>query len=101
MVAGGGQERTQEINLRIGEVRMSLEIPRSQVVEQRLRRAADQVNTTLERYRLSFKGVTKVELLSYVALDIANQLQTQKLEREELQLDERLTKLTNELDDVL
>lgn len=101
MSAVAGEEQTQEINLRIGEVRMTLEIPRSQQVEHRLRRAAEQVNETIERYRQVFVGASKVDLITYVALDIANQLQMHTLEQEELQLEERLSQLTQELDDLL
>lgn len=92
---------TQEVNLRIGEVRMTLTLPRSPEVEQAMRKAAGQVNSKIERYRNAFPTAPKVELLSYVALDIANCLQKLELQQSQLDLDNRLEKLNRELEETL
>lgn len=98
--ATGVGQPTQEVNLRVGSVPMTLTIPRSSEVEQALRRAGAQVNKTIEAYRLAFPKVSQVELLSYVALDIANKLQTMELERAQLDLDKRLMKLNRDLEEI-
>lgn len=93
-------EPTQEVNLRVGTVRMTLSIPRSEEAEQTLRKGAEKVNKTIERYRTVFPGVSQVELLSYVALDLASRLQKQELETAELDLDVRLRKLNSDLEQI-
>lgn len=90
----------QEVNLRVGTVRMTLSIPRSEETEQALRKGAEKVNQYIERYRTVFPRESQVELLSYVALDLANRLQKQELETEKLNLDKRLRKLNNDLEQV-
>lgn len=96
----GNDKPIQEVNLRVGTVRMTLSIPRSEETEQALRKGAEKVNTVIERYRTVFPGVSQVELLSYVALDLASRLQKQELESTELNLDVRLRKLNNDLEQV-
>lgn len=88
-----------DINLRVGGVRMTLSIPRSPEYEQSLRRAADEVNTVIERYRVEMPYVAREQLLSYVALDIANELQRLRKEQSELKLEERLNRLNSSLEE--
>lgn len=96
-----GNVPTQEINLRVGEVRMTLDIPRSTTEEELYRNAATLVNRTIERYRTAFEGLPKVELLSYVALDVAYRLQHQGQEHQGLELEKRLSKLNKALEETL
>ncbi|MBR8703346.1 cell division protein ZapA [Porphyromonas levii] len=93
-------EPTQEINLRVGSVRMTLTIPRDENSEQALRRGAERVNETIERYRVAFPRVSQAELLSYVALDLASRLQKMEMEADELNLEARLKTLNNNLEQV-
>ncbi|WP_297720136.1 cell division protein ZapA [uncultured Porphyromonas sp.] len=90
-----------DINLRVGSVRMTLSIPRSPEVEQSLRRAADEVNTVIERYRVEMPHVAMEQLMSYVALDIANELQLLRKEKGELKLEERLRQLNRSLEETI
>ncbi|MDD7438691.1 MAG: cell division protein ZapA [Bacteroidales bacterium] len=94
------EQPTQEVNLRVGVARMTLEIPRSEEMEQSLRRGAEMVNKFIERYRTVFPNVSQVELISYVALDLASRLQKQELEAVELDLEKRLRKLNSDLEQV-
>lgn len=96
----GHNQPTQEVNLRVGAIRMTLEIPRSEETEQALRKGAEMVNKSIERYRTAFPGAPQVELLSYVALGLASQLHQQELATSELDLEERLRKLNNDLEQV-
>lgn len=92
---------TQEINLRVGEVRVTLDIPRGETEEQLYRNAATLVNRTIEQYRTAFDGLSKVDLLSYVSLDISYKLQRQLQEHSDLELEERLRRLNRALEDTL
>lgn len=58
------------------------------------------VNKFIERYRTVFPNVSQVELISYVALDLASRLQKQELEAVELDLEKRLRKLNSDLEQV-
>lgn len=92
---------TWDINLRVGEVRMTLTIPRSPDMEQALRKATEQVNSTLERYRVNMPHASYIDLMSYVALDMANKLQTLRIEGEKLKIEERLSHLNHSLEEAL
>ncbi|MDO5017089.1 MAG: cell division protein ZapA [Porphyromonas sp.] len=93
--------KKQDVNLRIGEERMTISIARDPVAEQAMREAAVLVNKTLERYRTAFPSATKKELLSYVALHIANRFRRLQMEQDTLQLEQRLAKLNRDLEETL
>lgn len=92
---------TRDITIRIEDQRLSLTIPRTEIAEQKIRRAADQVNSVLEKYRVAFPDAKRDELMTYVALHIANNAQTSMLEMEDLQLTSRLKKLVKQLDQLV
>lgn len=99
--SSSGKFESRNITIRVDNQRLSLEIPRTEIAEQKIRRAADQVNSTLERYRLVFPEATKLELMTYVALHIANEAEASLLQQEELQLSSRLQKLLGQLDRIV
>lgn len=92
---------TRDITIRIEDRRLSLTIPRTEIAEQKIRRAADRVNATLEKYRIAFPDATKEELMTYVALHIANAAQDEALDTEELRLVPRFEKLIRQLDQLI
>lgn len=101
MNTSSGKFESRNITIRVDNQRLSLEIPRTEIAEQKIRRAADQVNSTLERYRLVFPEATKLELMTFVALHIANEAQGTIIEQEELQLSSRLQVLLTQLDQIV
>lgn len=92
---------TRNITIRIEDQRLSLTIPRTEVAEQKIRRAADQVNSVLEKYRLAFPEAKKEDLMTYVALHIANNAQSKELEMDNLKLSDRLEKMVKQLDQLV
>ena len=90
-----------DINVKVDNVNISLNINRDE--EQSLRAAATEVNRILSQYREKYSSpiTSEKEILLYTALHFANQTQTAKIERQELNLKSRLDNLKEKLETAL
>lgn len=99
--AGDDPSLTWDIHLRVGDEPMTLIISRDPIEEQALRAGASLVNRTLERYRVKMPTASREQLMCYVALHIANNLQILQMRDEELDLEYRLTQLNRTIEETL
>ena len=86
------------INVRIGNERMALRIPRDPIVEKRLRDGATTAGSLVSQYSSAYPDASDVQILSYVALHLANRLEQLTHEEKASNTDTRLQEVIELLD---
>lgn len=92
------EKESWRINVRIGNERMALRIPRDPTVEKCLRDGATAAGTLVSRYSSAYPDASDVRILSYVALHLANRLEQLAHEEKASNTDSRLQEVIELLD---
>lgn len=88
----------RNITVRVDDLQISLQVERTEKAEEEMRNATKRVNHLFALYQRQYPEATKKELLIYVALHLANALESEELQRERSELIKRLSTLAGDLD---